>query len=154
MKRLVILIAIMLSGCGVHHHLPSVNQQLIIKDSTVVHTELVHVPLPSESYSVITKEKKSHLETSLAVSDAEIDSTGNLHHSIANKKDSIKFKVLYKDRYVYRDSLVKVEVPVEVEKIVEKKVIPTIYKWSLGFSIGFLVCVILFILKKFGLLRV
>ena len=53
------------------------------------------------------------METSVATSDAEIDSLGLLHHTLVNKKDSIKTKIQYIDKIVYRDSIDVREVPVE-----------------------------------------
>ena len=92
--------------------------RIVSKDSLIVRTELISVALPLESHSIITK-SKSHLETSLAESDAEIDSLGMLHHTLTNKKDSIKTKIQYVDKIVYRDSIETKEVPVEVDPFIE-----------------------------------
>ena len=102
-------------GCSTPKYLPSSNIKIIAKDSLIVRTELVSVAIPNESHSIITK-SKSHLETSVAESDAEIDSLGLLHHTLVNKKDSIKTKIQYVDRISYRDSIEIKEVPVEIEK--------------------------------------
>ena len=104
----------LISGCSSPRYIPASNIKIVSKDSLVVHTELVSVALPLESHSIITK-SKSHLETSVAESDAEIDSLGLLHHTLTNKKDSIKTKIQYIDRISYRDSIQTKEVPVEVE---------------------------------------
>ena len=105
----------LLIGCSTQKYIPASNIKIVSKDSLVVHTELVSVAIPNESHSIITK-KKSHLETSVAESDASIDSLGMLHHTLTNKKDSIKTKIQYIDKIVYRDSVEVREVPVEVEK--------------------------------------
>ena len=93
----------------------------------VVHTELISVAIPLESHSIITK-SKSHLETSVAESDAEIDSLGMLHHTLVNKKDSLKTKIQYIDKISYRDSIEIKEVPVEVP--VPVRYIPKFYKFT------------------------
>ena len=62
-----------LTGCSTQKYLPASNIKIISKDSLVVQTKLLSVAIPNESHSIITK-SKSHLETSVATSDAEIDS--------------------------------------------------------------------------------
>ena len=139
-----------LTGCSTPKYLPSSSIKIVSKDSLVVHTELVSVALPLESHSIITK-SKSHLETSVATSDAEIDSLGLLHHTLANKKDSLKSKIQYVDRIVYRDSIVTKEVPVEVEKPVPY--IPKFYKFTFAFFGIFVLSVIVKLLIKLGLFK-
>lgn len=113
----------------------------------VIHTELVSTPIPIENHSIVTPTKKSHLETSVAESDAEIDSLGMLHHTLNNKKDSLKSKIQYVDRIVYRDSIQIKEVPVEVEKPVIY--IPKFYKFTFIFFIVFVLFIIVKVVKKF-----
>lgn len=109
----------------------------------VIHTELISTPIPIENHSIVTPTKKSHLETSVAESDAEIDSLGLLHHTLTNKKDSIKTKIQYVDRIVYKDSIQIKEVPVEVEKPVPY--VPKFYQFTFIFFLGF----VLLVVKKF-----
>lgn len=116
----------------------------------VVHTELVSVAIPNESHSIITK-KKSHLETSVATSDAEIDSLGMLHHTLANKKDSIKTKIQYVDKIVYRDSVEVREVPVEVK--VPVRYIPKFYQFTFILFWLFVLFIVVKLLIKLGFLR-
>ena len=94
-----------LTGCSTPKLIPSSNTRIISKDSLYVHTEFVNIPIPVENHSIVTPTKKSHLETSVAESDAEIDTLGMLHHTLTNK-DSIKTKIQYIDRISYRDSIV------------------------------------------------
>ena len=114
-KKFLTCLILAFYGCSTPKYLPSSNIKIIAKDSLIVRTELVSVAIPNESHSIITK-SKSHLETSVAESDAEIDSLGLLHHTLVNKKDSIKTKIQYVDRISYRDSIEIKEVPVEIEK--------------------------------------
>ena len=135
-------------GCSTPRYLPSSNIKIVSKDSLVVHTELVSVAIPLESHSIITK-SKSHLETSVAESDAEIDSLGMLHHTLTNKKDSIKTKIQYVDKIVYRDSIETKEVPVEVKV----PYVPKFYKFTFAFFGIFVLSVIVKLLIKLGLFK-
>lgn len=116
----------------------------------VVHTELISVAIPNESHSIITK-SKSHLETSVATSDAEIDSLGLLHHTLVNKKDSLKTKIQYIDKIVYRDSIQIKEVPFEVEKPIPY--IPKFYKFTFAFFGIFVLFIVVKLLIKLGLFK-
>ena len=116
----------------------------------IVRTELISVAIPNESHSIITK-KKSHLETSVATSDAEIDSLGLLHHTLINKKDSIKTKIQYIDKIVYRDSVEVREVPVPVE--VKVPYIPKFYKFTFILFWIFVLFIVIKLLIKLGFLK-
>lgn len=137
-------------GCSSPRYISSSNIKIVSKDSLVIHTDLVSVALPNESHSIITK-KKSHLETSVATSDAEIDSLGLLHHTLVNKKDSIKTKIQYIDKIVYRDSIEIREVPFEVEKPVPY--VPKFYQFTFILFWIFVLSVIVKLLIKLGLFK-
>ena len=139
-----------LTGCSTQKYLPSSNIKIVSKDSLIIHTELVSVAIPNESHSIITK-SKSHLETSVAESDAEIDSLGLLHHTLTNKKDSIKTKIQYVDKISYRDSIEIREVPVEVEKPVPY--IPKFHQFTFIFFLGFVLFIIVKVVKKFVIFK-
>lgn len=140
----------LISGCSSPRYISSSNQRIISKDSLVVHTELVSIAIPNESHSIITK-SKSHLETSVAKSDASIDSLGMLHHTLVNKKDSIKTKIQYIDKIVYKDSIITKEVP--VEKPVPVRYIPKFYQFTFAFFIIFVLFIVVKLLIKLGFLR-
>ena len=116
----------------------------------VIHTELISVALPLESHSIITK-SKSHLETSVAVSDAEIDSLGLLHHTLANKKDSLKREIKYIDKIVFKDSIITKEVPIEVK--VPVRYIPKFYQFTFILFWIFVLFIVVKLLIKLGFLR-
>lgn len=139
-----------LTGCSTPKYLPSSNIKIIAKDSLYINTELISVAIPNESHSIITK-SKSHLETSVAESDAEIDSLGLLHHTLVNKKDSLKSKIQYIDKIVYRDSIEVKEVPFEVEKPVPY--VPKFHQFTFILFWIFVLFVILKLLIKFGFLK-
>lgn len=56
------------------------------KDSTIYRDSVVYVTVPKESEGVVIPfDYKSHLETSIAESDAWVDTVGWLHHTLTNK---------------------------------------------------------------------
>ena len=115
-------------GCATIRPVPVENNtqvQTIVRDSVVIHRDTVTLEVPVES-SASFQVQSSHLETTVAYSDASVDSTGLLNHTLTNKPFKVEKEIVYLDRVKteYRDSLVVKEVPVEVETI--KKVVP---KW-------------------------
>ena len=141
----------LLTGCSTQKLLPASNIKIIAKDSVFVHTELVSVALPLESHTIVTPTKKSHLETSVATSDASIDSLGLLHHTLVNKKDSIKTKIQYVDKIVYRDSVEVREVPVEVP--VPVRYIPKFHQFTFILFWIFVLFIVVKLLIKLGLFK-
>ena len=139
-----------LTGCATPKYLPSSNIKIIAKDSLFVQTKLISVAIPLESHSIITK-KKSHLETSVAESDASIDTVGMLHHTLTNKKDSLRTKIQYVDRISYRDSVEVREVP--VEKPVLVRYIPKFYQFTFILFWIFVLFIVVKLLIKLGFLR-
>lgn len=120
-----IIIAILLASCGTARKLPPPNPS--IKDSTRVETKVftvfvkdtVTITVPEQTLKTATRDSSSHLETDYAVSDASIDSSGTLHHTLANKARSVpvpaETKVIYRDSIVYREIEVPTPYPVEVK---------------------------------------
>lgn len=145
-KKFLTIVILAFYGCSSPRYLPTSNIKIISKDSLIVRTELVSIAIPNESHSIITK-SKSHLETSVATSDAEIDSLGLLHHTLVNKKDSLKTKIQYIDKIVYRDSIEVKEVPVEVEKPV--RYIPKFYQFTFILFWIFVLFIVIKIIRKF-----
>ena len=140
----------LISGCSSPRYISSSNTRIVSKDSLVIHTELISVALPLESHSIITK-SKSHLETSVATSDAEIDSLGLLHHTLVNKKDSLKREIQYVDKIVFKDSIITKEVPVEV--IVPVRYIPKFYQFTFILFWIIVLFIVVKLLIKLGFLR-
>lgn len=146
-KIFLIIVVLAFYGCSLPRYLPTSNIKIIAKDSLVINTKLISVAIPLESHTIVTPTKKSHLETSVATSDASIDSLGMLHHTLVNKKDSLKSKIQYVDKIVYRDSVEVREVPFEVEKKVPY--IPKFYQFTFIFFLGFVLFIIVKVVKKF-----
>lgn len=140
-----------LTGCSMPKYIPSSNIRIIAKDSLFVQTKLISVAIPLESHTIVTPTKKSHLETSVATSDAEIDSLGMLHHTLTNKKDSIKTKIQYVDKISYRDSIEVKEVPVEIK--VPVRYVPKFHQFTFILFWIFVLFIIVKLLRKLGFLR-
>ena len=130
MKRILFLILfILLTSCSTIKYIPVKETEYVTVTETLVDTVIKWEP-PIEKIVNETKDTTSTVETSLAKSTATV-SNGTLHHSIENKKDSIKTKIVYKDKIVTKTEYK--EVPVEVE--IEKKVVPSWCWWLLGINI-------------------
>ena len=129
MKRILFLILLLLTSCSTIKYVPVKETEYVTVTETLVDTVIKWAP-PIEKVDKETKDTTSTIETSLAKSTATV-SNGTLHHTIENKKDSIKTKIVYKDKIVTKTEYK--EVPVEVE--VEKKVVPGWVYYSLGLNI-------------------
>ena len=129
MKRLLLFILLLLTSCSTIKYVPVKETEYVTVTETIVDTVIKWAP-PIEKVDKETKDTTSTVETSLAKSTATV-SNGTLHHTIENKKDSIKTKIVYKDKIVTKTEYK--EVPVEVE--VEKKVVPIWCWWMLGINI-------------------
>ena len=131
MKSFILfLVMFLVMGCGICQRVQYVPVETS-KDSIVIEkigerTDTVEVEVPGERVYVI-KQDSSHLETAVATSDAKIDSTGMLHHSLENKDVNLKKEIVYKDKIIEKRVEVEKEVPVEVK--VPVKYVPDYYKW-------------------------
>lgn len=117
-------IAILMLGCATIRPVPvqsTTNVQTVVRDSIVVHRDTVTLEVPVES-TFAFQVQSSHLETTVALSDAYVDSTGLLNHTLSNKPFKAEKEIVYLDRKVveYRDSIQVKEVPVEVEVVKTK----------------------------------
>lgn len=138
---LVVLFFILPGCCGTKKakQIPVVQvEKTVIKDSTIYIKDTIYIPLPTEEKEIKTTADSSHLETSLAKSDAWIDSTGHLNHTLKNKE--VVYKYIY-DTVVVTNTVTEYkEKPVIVEVEVPKPYYP---KWSVilmviaGVSIGY-----------------
>ena len=131
MRRFILFIVMFLMmGCSICHRVQYVPVESkvdsVIVEKIVERVDSVYFPVPSESSEVV-REDSSHLETSVAISDAKIDSNGVLHHSLVNKDVNLKKEIVYRDKIIEKKVEVEKEVPVEVE--VPVKYVPDYYKW-------------------------
>ena len=130
MKRFILLLVMFLvMGCGIckRQYIPVESKvDSIYIEKVVERIDTVSIEVPGEKIYVVAVDS-SHLETAVAVSDAKIDSTGMLCHSLVNKDVELKKEIVYKDRVIEKRVEVEKKVPVEVE--VPVKYIPDYYKW-------------------------
>ena len=130
MKRFILFIVMFLMmGCGICRvqYVPvETKKDSVVIEKIVERTDTVEIEVPGERVYVI-KQDSSHLETAVAISDAKIDSTGMLHHSLENKTVNLKKEIVYKDKIIEKRVEVEKEVPVEVK--VPVKYVPDYYKW-------------------------
>ena len=124
------LVMFLVMGCGICKRVQYVpvetKKDSVIIEKVVERIDTVSIEVPGEKVYVI-KQDSSHLETAVATSDAKIDSTGMLHHSLKNKDVNLKKEIVYKDKIIEKRVEVEKEVPVEVE--VPVKYVPDYYKW-------------------------
>lgn len=114
----ILLVVWMLTSCCPYtrHVAPSVQDSIsvVVRHQTVFIPDTLRLALPDESRLQVLRDS-SHLETSLAISDARVNADGTLTHTLHNKKEkqNIPYErpVEYKDSIVYRDT--------EITKIVE-----------------------------------
>lgn len=115
-----LVILLTLFGCGTIKPVPvetiiqyETRDSLVLRDSTVI--------IPVERVvDVVPPYDTLKLETSMAEALAWVDTTTHTLKGKLENKTGIQYKYLYKDRVEYRDSIVTKEIPVEVEKIVNK----------------------------------
>ena len=131
MKRFILfLVMFIMVGCGICKRVQYVpvetKKDSVVIEKVVERIDTVNIEVPGERVYVI-KQDSSHLETAVATSDAKIDSTGMLHHSLKNKDVNLKKEIVYKDKIIEKRVEVEKEVPVEVK--VPVKYVPDYYKW-------------------------
>lgn len=130
---IIILFSFLLIGCCPCRHLqPSYQEKVRYETIIKEKVDTVYVELPKE-YVEVFRQDSSFIETSVAWSEAKVDSTGLLHHIISNKTD-VPVKTVTKEVEVVRDSIVVKEVPYEVVR--EKVKYPKSYWVMLVMLIG------------------
>ena len=139
MKKIAanIFILFLIISCGPTKIVP-VKDSIIVRyvDSVKFHDSTVFVPVPIERYvDIVPAYDTLHLNTSLAEATAFVDTTDHLLKGfIENKEDSIPYKIKWKEKVMYRDSIEYKDKLVEVE--VEKKVYPKWIWWVLAYVLG------------------
>ena len=84
-----------------------------------IDTVTVEVPVPMESAKQVVPDSTSHLETSLAESDAWINPDGTLGHSLTNKPGKFNAEVLVPNISSTNECIKEKEIPVPVPYPVE-----------------------------------
>ena len=109
------------------------------RDSVIYRVDTLRIPVPVETIKeVVPPMDTLKMATSVAEARAWVDSTTKtLKGEMKNKKTELSQpQVVYKEKTVYRDSLITKEVPVPVE--VEKKVPFVPFFWKFFSVIGIL----------------
>ena len=127
-------IILMMVGCAKPIYIPTEAKTIIeYRDTTIYIKDTVRVEVPTEQAEHKQPSiEPSHLETSVATSDAWVEND-KLHHTLKNKKTTLKakvdtvFTVTYVDRYIEKPIIKEVEVPV--------KYIPKIVWFCIGWTI-------------------
>lgn len=150
---IILILALVLTACHTSQRtLPST--PVIVTNTDSVRTEyietvridtvLVEIPMPAESVSQVVKDTTSHLETSLAESDAWINRDGSLGHSIRNKPQKMKAEipVPVKDTKTNNTDKSVREVPVPYPETIYVERNFTIWEMFRLESFWYLVCII------------
>ena len=125
--KMIILPAIaaaLATSCGVCRRQPTITVRdsirTEVKEVTTYIHDTVEVTLPKETEKVVTRDTSSRLENTFSISNASIDKTGFLHHSLISKGSPLAVPVdvpmRRKDSIVYVDKVKEVRVPVMTEK--------------------------------------
>lgn len=104
---LTIVAGIFLVGCCSNKQLASETNEDVkteVRERVVYRDTIIYKEVPQESQAQTVRDTTSHLETSVAVSDARINSDGSLSHSLENKP--ILFKINFKMPELHRNSVV------------------------------------------------
>lgn len=141
MKKITacLLIAVLFSACGTIQYVPvETIKEVHVKDTTVLHDTTIQYKIEKEyvrDYTGLLDELV--LETEYAIAKAHIDTAAEkLTGSIENKDKALNIPIQYKERLVYRDTVITKEVAVPVE--VEKKVPFVPFPWKFLSVIGVL----------------
>lgn len=135
------LLGLLLGGCC-----PKITPQSSDKQDSVrvvreveyierVRDSLIYIEVPAEVKEVVTMQDSSHLETSVALSDAWINPDGLLTHTLINKALKLPKEVSIKDSYQFevRDSVIyKAEY---VTKVVRERYVPWYYKGAMWVAV-------------------
>ena len=138
---LLVLIAFVFGACSpkIVYVPANTDTHIEYRDSVIYKVDTLRIPVPVETIKEVVPPMDSlKMETSVAEAKAWIDTaTNTLKGEMKNKKTELSQpKVVYKEKTVYRDSLVEKEVPVPVE--VEKRVPFVPFFWKFFSVIGIL----------------
>ena len=129
MKKISVILSILifLSSCSCFKHVPREEIHYVQKDSTILKiVDSVRIIPVEKVIDIVHTYDTLKLETSLAQAEAFVDTTTHtLKGKIENKK-GVEKCVKIVEKYVEKCDTIYVKVPVTVEVVKEKKVVP---KW-------------------------
>lgn len=153
-----IVLTLTLAGCGASKHFPvdavRDSVSVVVKESVIYRDSIIYVEVPAETdKAILPVADTSHLETSLAVSDAWV-TDGRLNHTLSHKQERLA-KVITMPVYLRSEQTEHLS-----HQVVVKEVEKQLNWWqSFRMSIGtialivVLVWLVLMLIKRF-LLRV
>lgn len=106
----------------------------------------LYITIPAEAMQQVKKDS-SHLETSVAISDAWLDE-GLLFHTLENRPRPIEATVVVKDTELREKADSIVFRDVYVKEVVERRHIPKSYWWFMAVTIGCGVYILLTVYRK------
>ena len=141
-----LLIAVIFAACSPKIIYTPVKDSISVerRDSVIYRVDTLRIPVPVETVKeVVPPMDTLKMETSVAEAKVWADtSTKTLKGEMRNKKTELSQpQVIYKEKKVYRDSLITKEIPVPVE--VEKKVPYVPFPWRFLSVIGLIALLIL-----------
>lgn len=138
MRRLMLMLAVVATSCGVHKALPLESNKdsvsVVVKERVIYRDSLIYVEVPAEAESsVLSDTDTSRLETSLALSEAWV-SNGNLNHTLQHKPDMRLPKIISIPVYLKSEKTEHLSSKVEVKEIVTEKQLNhwQIFRMTLG----------------------
>ena len=145
-----LLIAVIFAACSPKVIHTPVKDSISVerRDSVIYRVDTLRIPVPVETVKeVVPPMDTLKMETSVAEAKVWADtSTKTLKGEMRNKKTELSQpQVIYKERTVYRDSLVEKEVPVPVEVEKEVKYVPWPVK-MLAYLGGISLVIIIFVI--------
>ena len=147
--------SLVFAACSTVKYVPVKEIEYVtVRDTTVLRDTTIQYQIEKEYVRDYTGLLDTlRLSTGLAEAETYVDTTRNvLTGSIRNKNKTLNIPTQYKERTVYRDSIVYKEkpVPVEVEKIVKK--VPWWAKFLSTIGGLALAAAVLYILRKLHIL--
>lgn len=143
MKKLLILL-LFLCSCATQKNIQSYSR---IIDTTTILKDTVYITIPSYNYHSFTALPDTlKLETNIAKAYAYVDTTNKILVGGIQNKDTVYIskEILIPSRTIIKDSIIYE--PIEVIK--KEKYVPTIYKYSLYFSILIILLIGIYIFIK------
>lgn len=152
MKKVLSIISfLLLVGCGTIKHIPTHEETVIHQiDSIAWHDSTIYHHIYKEHYKdYVNADDTLSLETSYSKFKAWNDTSNRkIVGEAINKEDSIPVKIKWKEKIVYKDSLIERKVYYPDTKIKEVKVYPKFFWFTLGWFILTILTIITFILLK------
>lgn len=142
MKKLLLILPI--AGCilacsTLRPNLPKPSTETVINyiDSVTYHDSTIYHTLYKERYNDYTSLLDTlNMSTTYSDFSAWVDTTNNSLKGTAENKDiDVPVKIKWKEKIVYKDSIVTKEVPYPVEVTKEIVKYPKTYWWFMGISI-------------------